>query len=266
MEHRWGMGSRVGRRAAVGAATALALVVLQTGAALADDPTPSVPTPAGPLVDGFGVGFVGPDSTAGLPLLGISLDPYDAVPQDAQPAAAAAQPLPASGGRPDRSTATGTRRVTPVAIDRDVIVLTTCAFTAVGCASADPARLVWDLMPFVLGVPSDLPASSSPVGQPVVPPGGDPAAGQQPSATGQLVDGAAPALDAVGLALGTSARPGAALPAGAPATTPAAAPAAAPHSGTPPALASTGAPIVAALAGLVLLLVGGCLTWARART
>jgi hypothetical protein len=94
---------------------------------------------------------------------------------------------------------------------------------------------------------------------------GDPAAGQPPSAAGQLVDGAAPALDAVGLALGTSARPGAAMPAGAPAT-PAAAPAAAPHAGAPPALASTGAPIVAALAGLVLLLVGGCLTWARART
>jgi hypothetical protein len=265
MEHRWGMGSRVGRRAAVGAATALALVVLQAGAALADDPTPSVPTPVGTLVDGFGVGFVGPDSTADLPLLGISLDPYAAVPQDAPPPAADAQPLPASGARPDRSTATGTRRMTPVAIDRDVIVLTTCAFTAVGCASADPARLVSDLMPFVLGAPSDLPASSSPVGQPVVPPVGDPAAGQPPSAAGQLVDGAAPALDAVGLALGTSARPGAAMPAGAPAT-PAAAPAAAPHAGAPPALASTGAPIVAALAGLVLLLVGGCLTWARART
>jgi hypothetical protein len=272
MEHRWGMGSRVGRRAVMGAAAAMALVALQTGAALADAPAPSAPTPVGTVATGeipddLGSGLVGPDPTAGLPLLGVSLDTYDVMPQASPPETGAAQPLAASGSRQERPLAPSTRRGAPGAIDRDVVVLTACAFTATGCASADPARLIWDLLPFIVGAPGGLPApgqpcpaaaTCSPAGQPV----GDPAAVQPPPVAGQLVGGAAPALDAVGLALGTPARPGAPVPAGAAA----AASASAPSASAPPALASTGAPIVAALAGLVLLMVGGCLTWARART
>ena len=47
MEHRWGLGTRVGRRAAAGAGAALALLLLRAGAALADSPAPSAPTPGG---------------------------------------------------------------------------------------------------------------------------------------------------------------------------------------------------------------------------
>jgi len=255
MVHRWGLGRRVGDRAAMGAAVALALVVLRTGAALADDPTPSVSTPDGALAAG--------DSLAGdLPPLDLSLGASGgAVPWAPQPPA---DPVP----RPSASVSAAR----PFAVDRDVVDLTTCALAALGCAPAESGRLVLDLLPIVIGATSELPAQGQPcvvraacaIVQPVAaPPGADPAAGQPLPAPGPLTDGTVPALDAVGAALGTTARPGLAAPVSASASGAPAAPAGPDPTG--PGLASTGAPVVAALAGLVLLAVGGCLTWARVR-
>ena len=211
MVHRWGLGSRVRRRAAVGAATALALVVLQTGTALADDPAPPAPTP-------------GP-------------------------------PAPAAGGRVPST----------VGLADGVVDLTTCALAVVGCPPTGPARLVCDLLPYVLGQPSGLPAPPVPpmaTAPPAVSVDDRPSSGAAHLSGG---DGVAPALDDVGLALGSAAPPATAVPASDPAPPPG--PPALPpaRDGAAPGLASTGMPVVAALAGLVLLAVGGCLTWARSR-
>jgi hypothetical protein len=242
MVHRWGLGTRVGGRAAVGAATALALVVLRTGAALADAPDPSAPTPDADVV---AAAYAALDPGADLPLVDVSLDPT------AGPAP------PADPGPPPPAP----RLPPPVVLDRGVVDLTTCGLAVIACPPSGPARLVWDLLPLVMGAPGEVPA-------PAVPPMATadsvvPAAGQPAPAAGQLSggDGAAPALDAIGLEPGTVVRPEAAVPA-APAGNPVPPPGTA-RPGTQPPLASTGMPVVAALAGLVLLVVGGCLTWAR---
>jgi hypothetical protein len=254
MVHRWGLATRVRRRAAVGAAVALALVVLQAGPAVADDPARPKPTPdtAGPAA-----GAAWPDPAVDLPNLGPPLVPHgDPTPADIPP--------PAPGAPP----AAGAAVPAPAVLDRGVVDLTTCALAAMGCSPSAAARLVWDLLPLV----------AAPPGQPAMPGAAPPgpgtvasdaplptAAAPPPPATS---DGVAPPLDAVGLVLGPAFPP--AVPPVAPAPARAPAPAAAPLASAgpaaAPALASTGAPVVAALAGLVLLAVGGCLTWARSRS
>jgi len=202
MVHRWGLGSRVGDRATMGAVLALALVVLRTGAALADDPAPSVPTPDGALA------AAGSSLAGDLPPLDLSLGASrDAVPREAQ---APADPVP----RPPA----GVPAARPFAVDRDVVDLTTCALAALGCAPAESGRLVWDLLPFVIGATGEQPAQGQPcvvraacaIVQPVAAPPGaaGAAAGQPVPAPGPLAGGTLPALDAVGVALGSPARPG----------------------------------------------------------
>lgn len=241
MEHRWGSGWTVGWRFTAGAVVALALAA-PAGAAFADDPLPAVPTPAGTIVagdtpdgDGLVIAVSGSGLARGLPDVGVVLDQGPVGPE----ATAAADPglPPAAGAR----------------------------------------GLVTHLVPLLLGTPGAvLPAVSALT--PLPPPAcaaGDACvraalAGQggvrpAPLSRGDFVS-LAPTMDAVALALGTprtddgsGGPPGPATPARAglaPASDP-------PAAG--PALASTGSPIVAALAGLVLLAVGGFLTCARAR-
>jgi hypothetical protein len=221
----------------MGAATALTLVVLHGAAALADDSTPPVATPVGTLLaggtgDGTGltVGFAGEGPAAELPAISVAVEPVPGA--------------PAPAGTLD--------------------------------------RVVWSLLPSTLSLPAALvPAAGappvSPIQPPAVPAPRRPAA-VPPSLTGCALaalslgpDCAAPVapLDPVGFALGQAGVPFAASAiAPAPALPAPALPAPAVASRPPlpgSTLASTGTPVVAAFAGLVLLAVGGLLTWARSR-
>ncbi|HEY7199007.1 MAG TPA: hypothetical protein VIC57_02290 [Candidatus Dormibacteraeota bacterium] len=255
MEHRWGSGWTVGRRITAGAVVALALVA-PAGAAFADDPLPTVRTPAGVLLvgdqpDGLGaaLGAAGGPAVE-LPTLGVVVDPGPVNPTAPAPPAPPVPPLPPSP---------------PPAMG--------------GGSAGEPlaTSLVWRLLPALLGAPGAvLPSAVAvPVGlepPPCVP--GDVCALTAPGAAhplailagGQLVP-LTPAVDAVGAAVGAPRMdvmapvpPVPVAPAG-----PGTAARSDPRASGPPPLASTGSPIVAALAGLVLLAVGGFLTWARAR-
>lgn len=236
----------------MGAATALALalVLRQGGAALADDSITSVPTPVGTLVAGtapdgsaFGVGFVGAGPAGDLPPVEVSLGRAD---PDAQPAGDGSDShAPAAPSWRERSLMSLVSSVLPLLL---------------GTAGTTPAPDAWMCAGPGCGAASSPAAAARP--GPARPLTRGPIGACGLGATAPvpacadglaLVDTVSPALDTPGLSSVPAAGP---MPAAPPAATPRV-----PASG----LAGTGAPIVAALAGLVLLVVGGLLTWARAR-
>lgn len=223
----------------MGAAIAVALV-LPGGVAFAGDTISPVPIPAGALAlgDGFAV--------------------------DGEPAVEPEDP-PA----PD----------TPLPLDQ-VAVLTVCAFAAPSCAGAGSMRAALDLVPAVLGVAAGLSCARPPACATAAPssvasgPRTSPASNARTSPpassarTAPPVDCGAGAPSSArrcqprfsptmgfGLVVGTGAS-------GPPPATTDPGDASAGQQGGP--LASTGTPVVATLAGLVLLAMGGLLTW-RAR-
>ena len=245
MEHRWGSGWTVGWRVTAGAVVALALVA-PAGAAFADDPLPAVPTPAGTIVagdtpdgDGLVIAFNGSEVAPGLPAVGVVLDQGPVGPGAPAPQVDPGLPPAGAGARGLVTHLVPLLLGTPAAVLPAVSALTPVNVAPPACAAGDACGML------ALAAPG----------------GSRPA----PLSRGDLVS-LAPAMDAVALALGTprtddgtGVPPGPATPARAglaPASDP-------PSAG--PALASTGSPIVAALAGLVLLAVGGFLTCARAR-
>ncbi|HEY4028397.1 MAG TPA: hypothetical protein VGO86_18365 [Candidatus Dormibacteraeota bacterium] len=195
---------------------------------------------------------------------------------------------PAARGDEERSMAGRRRRGLYVGIDHSVAALAGCVLpTSAGCAGAGPAPLGVDMLPLGLG----LPAGSGPADGGVQAPGCRDAACSTPASTGTapavaplpvapmavdslngvLLPGCALGVLAPGQECGAPPAPAvdpAPLTAGAgqaptsPLRTPA--PVQSTVSGGP-ALAPTGMSIVAALAGLLLLVIGCLMTWARAR-
>jgi hypothetical protein len=224
----------------MGAAIAMALV-LPGGVAFADDTISPVPIPTGTLAlgDGFGVG--------GAPVV--------------------------EPGDPEAPYA-------PLPLDQ-VAVLTVCAFAAPSCAGAGSMRAALDLAPAVLRATAGLSCARPPACvTPTTPPSSvasgprtspastartsPPASSARtappvdcgvgaPSSARRCQQRFSPTMGAFGLVVGTRAAPGPP-----PATTDPDG-ASAGQQGGP--LASTGTPVVAALAGLVLLAMGGLLTW-----
>jgi hypothetical protein len=238
MEHRreFGMTHRRGWRALMGAAVALAATA-PGGVALADDSRSSVSTELGALVLGL-------DPGAAPNLGGVGTSVLSRVDPDL---------------RTVRGMAGGTLRGAPTAIVRDVGTLTACALAVpTGCAGAAAIRVAGDLAPVGLatlelgrsrtcaaGGGCSSPAAGAP--PPADPPRPWTASGSAPAAQ----PGGAPLLQAQGADPGpvAGAQP--------------APPQTAPRAGG--SLARTGAPILPALAGLVLLLLGGVLRCSRVR-
>ncbi len=289
---------RVGRgiRATVSLAAAAVAVVAAAPGAVAFADT-SLPTPLGTLAVGgigdsapLGVSFTGAGPLGGTTPLAIGVDKDHGLKVELPHAARVASTVQPTSGRTAGSRASTPlealapkQAADPASAAPALAPILNPLSAAVG---QEPTALVWNLVPSVLGVADGLldPHSvAGPVAGPVPAGAGVPAlagldaAGIAESglaaALGSLTGATAlgdssrsllsGSLQGVDLALGTLSgldapngpRPGLAPERSAPATT---------KLGS--ALAATGTPLVAALAGFVLLVMGGLLTWKRARS
>jgi hypothetical protein len=227
--------------------------------------TPSVSTPLGTVVveDGLdsvsgllSVTFTGPGPAGDLAPVSVSVDPRRGIvafdshrSSFARPAAPRRLPTPASKEVP---AAQADSSISSCGL---ALVVLSDTLPAAACAPADGFSSAPGLGAVVLGTSHSSFSPSRDAGEPASVSGADAGAvdGEEAEA------GADPGLDAVGLALGGVRHVSTSSMVGAQSAVPA--------SGAAPSamLAGTGTPLLAGLAGLVLLVVGGILTWKRVR-
>jgi hypothetical protein len=258
MEHRCGTVSRLRTGLRVAIATSWAVVLAAPGGAgLADSSMPPAATQVETVASADG---------GGDPLVSIAIDPAGSPPPS--------QPAQPPAGVPD------TTALSP-SCEAAVRVALAGGDPTAACIAEARAAAARALVPFPTGAGDSTrercaagcpagPSSSPAAARSMVPlaglgPAGLDLPGQCRIARGACTIGAAvpPAFADAPIAYGDLQRTDAAAGAGAGTTGAAGSPAAATGSGSP--LASTGMPIVAGLAGFVLIVVGSFLTWKRAR-